>query len=113
MPDAMIAKLEAVLTKEKAALLSGDFSAIDRLAPDKKSLFSKLAAHQPDASALQRIAAQLNENQKHFAAAIEGVASARARLLALQHVQETLSVYDHSGRVDLVQNHHPAVEKKA
>jgi flagellar biosynthesis/type III secretory pathway chaperone len=113
MPDALIAKLEHVLAQEKLALLSAEFDALDRLAPDKAALISRLASIQPDKMALQNIAAKLDENQTLLAAAIKGVTAARERLEALHHVQKTLSVYDHSGRIEFVPNRRPALEKKA
>ena len=113
MPNAVIAKLGLLLEQEKLALLSGDFAVLDRIAPEKAALFSSLESLHPDAVLLLRITAKLDENQMLLAAAIKGVASARDRLDALSHVQKTLSVYDHSGRVEFVPNRRPALEKKA
>jgi len=113
MPDTVFAKLGLVLEQEKLALLSGDFTVLDSLAPEKAALFSRLELLHPDATSLLKITAKLDENQTLLAAAIKGVASARDRLDALSHVQKTLSVYDHSGRVEFVPNRRPALEKKA
>lgn len=113
MPDTVFAKLGLVLEQEKLALLSGDFTVLDSLAPEKAALFSRLELLHSDAASLLKITEKLDENQTLLVAAIKGVASARDRLDALSHVQKTLSVYDHSGRVEFVPNRRPALEKKA
>ena len=113
MPEVLVAKLNDVLDLERQALLSADFDALGPLLDQKQGLLTQLERVAPRRSELKRIAGSMADNQSILAAAIKGVAAAGERLEALQNVQNSLSVYDHSGRVELIQKHQHALEKKA
>ncbi|MFO8126932.1 flagellar protein FlgN [Yoonia sp.] len=113
MPDQPLAQFHQLLELEKKALISADFEQLGGFLQQKEELLEQLARAKPAKHLLRPIRAKMDENQSLLAAAIKGVAAAGERLEALQNVQNGLRVYDPSGRVDLVQNRHHSLEKKA
>lgn len=113
MADSPLLQLHHALDLERQALISADFDPLGDLLQKKEKLLSQLATARLSTDQLRPIRAKMDENQALLAAAIKGVAAAGERLKALHNVQKTLSVYDGSGRVELVQKHKPSLEKKA
>jgi len=109
----MITQLHRALDLERQALISADFETLGRLLQQKEHLLGQLAKSKPAHAVLRPIRQKMDENQTLLGAAIKGVAAACDRLQALQNVQNNLSIYDHSGRVELVQKHPHNLEKKA
>lgn len=102
------------LTTERAAILRGDFPALDRLRVAKVPLFDRLA--QSDgmgAFDLQQIGAGVARNQRLLSAAMDGVRQAGARLTAVTDARDTLRTYDRLGQTHDVAQSRPAFERKA
>ena len=76
-------------------------------------MLDQLAISRPSTRLLRPVREKMIDNQALLAAAIKGVAAAGERLEALHNVQKGLSVYDDSGRVELVRQHSHILEKKA
>lgn len=113
MADSPLVQLHHALDLERQALISADFDPLGDLLQKKEKLLSQLATARLSADQLRPIRAKMHENQALLAAAIKGVAAAGERLDALHNVQKTLSVYDDTGRVELVHQHRHSLEKKA
>ncbi len=93
--------------------MSADFETLGGLVQQKEDLLGQLARLHATPDMLRPIRQKMSENQILLGAAIKGVAAAGERLRALQNVQNSLSIYDHSGRVELAQKHQRNLEKKA
>ena len=113
MLEPVIAKLHQVLDQEKQALIAADFDPLADLLQQKEQLLTYLTQSDTEKALLRPIRKKMDENQSLLAAAIKGVAAAGERLQALNNVQKSLSVYDPSGRVELVRKHRNNLEKKA
>lgn len=93
--------------------MTSEFAPLADLVMKKEWLLEQLTLSRPATEVLRPVRAKMAENQTLLAAAIKGVAAAGERLEALQQVQNNLTVYDQSGRVDLVQKRQRSLEKKA
>ena len=93
--------------------MSAEFEPLGGLLQQKEDLITQLSRMTVATKLMRPIRAKMDENQALLAAAIKGVAAAGERLAAMQNVQNRLSIYDPSGRRDLVQNHKHNLEKKA
>jgi len=113
LADSPLLQLHHVLDLEKQALISADFDPLGDLLQQKEKLLGQLVTFGSSPALLRPIRAKMDENQALLAAAIKGVAAAGERLEALHNVQKTLSVYDDSGRVELVQQRKHNLEMKA
>ncbi len=113
MPDSVITQLHRALDLERQALISADFARLGGLLQQKQDLLEQLQKSPPGQAELRPIRQKMDQNQTLLSAAIKGVAAAGDRLQALYNVQNNLSVYDHSGRVELIQKHTHHLEKKA
>jgi len=111
-PD-LVAALEQILVNERAALLSADYGALDKLAADKETHLSLMAQNPPDDAILAVIKAKMNENQDLIATALRGVRAAQERLDALEAVRDGLTTYDPAGRVASITTPQSRFEKKA
>lgn len=113
MRDDVISDLAALLDRENAAIIAGDYATLDALAARKQLLFDTLtgiAFAEPD---LRVISGKLARNQSLLAAAIKGIAAARSRLAALRAVRDGLQVYDQSGQFATTPLTRPELVKKA
>ncbi|VDC20354.1 hypothetical protein [Pseudogemmobacter humi] len=88
----MSGPLENVLAETRAALLAGDFAALDLLALRTGEILDAPLSGGPET--LRRLQVMAGENAGLIEAAARGIAAARQRLRR----QETLTTYDASGR---------------
>lgn len=112
MLDSKKNKLLDILKRERAALLAGDFVALDNLFPIKSALFDELTTGSRKSTELSDVRIALVRNQNLLQAALDGVASARLRLNALQEVREGMHVYDQSGQLSHVSGARPGFVKR-
>lgn len=102
------------LTTERAAILRGDFPALDKLRIEKVPLFDRLAQTAGMAAFdLQQIGAGVSRNQRLLSAAMAGVRQASARLTAVTDARDSLRTYDQRGQARDVAQTRPAFERKA
>ncbi len=113
MQPKVIDALDALLDAEKAAILSANYDALGPIEESKERLLGQLSPSDNQAATLHRIKSGIEANQALLRAAIKGVAAARARVAALQHVRDEFSIYDQSGRIAKVANRSGTLEKKA
>lgn len=113
MRETAVIDLAALLDSENAAIIAGDYAALDALAPRKLQLFDALTGLQIPKADLRMIAGKLANNQSLLAAAIKGIGAARSRLAALRAVRDGLQVYDRSGQFASTPLIRPELVKKA
>lgn len=113
MQPKVAAALQSLLEAEKSAILRADYDALGPISEAKENLLGQLSPRAEKASALRDIRSQIETNQALLQAAIKGVAAAKARVAALQHVRDELGIYDRSGRIAKVASRSSALEKKA
>jgi hypothetical protein len=102
------------LTAERAAILRGDFPALDKLRVAKVALVDRLAQSSGmTAFDLGQVGAGVARNQRLLTAAMAGVRQAGARLSAVTDARDTLRTYDQRGQTRDVAQLRPNFERKA
>jgi hypothetical protein len=81
--DDLYTRLDSLLARERAALLSGDLHAVGALAKEKEALAARLESLGPEALAAARsLGAAARRNQALLDGALQGIRLAAARLSA-------------------------------
>lgn len=96
--DLMIARLDALLDDERAALLSGDLGRIAAGVEEKERLIDALNAiggRQQDLGTLQ---AKLVRNRGLLDGALQGIRSVAARMATYRQIRKSMETYDRQGR---------------
>ena len=92
-------RLESLLTQERAALLSGDLSAIGELTEEKEHLAERLQEIGPEGlDALRGLHDMARRNQALLDGALQGIRLATARLAAYRQLRKSMDTYDPQGR---------------
>ena len=107
------AALLTLLRTEAEAIITGQYAAIDNLSGQKTALFTQLTQARVTPADLALIADNLARNQALFAAAIQGITTARHRLAELRKVRDGLQVYDRSGQLTTARRNRPDLVRKA
>jgi flagellar biosynthesis/type III secretory pathway chaperone len=97
----VLADLDTLLGRERAALQTGDMAFLSLLAEDKLRLAQRLAGLPPgaaDAAALARLRDAARHNDRLLRAALAGLRAARARLDAARRGGPALDTYDQGGQ---------------
>ncbi|PYE84567.1 flagellar biosynthesis protein FlgN [Pseudoroseicyclus aestuarii] len=106
----------ALLERERRALLSADWEALDRIAPLKARLAETLGA-QPEAGLTPRRLAEIRRaagrNGAIMTAAMEGLRDGARRLQEIRRAQSGFSSYDSAGRQARVASTRPGLEKRS
>ena len=102
-----------VLAQERAALLSGDYTVLERLGGDKQRWLAALEGSAPPQQSIRDLRQLMTENQALTEAALRGVQAGMARIAALRQVQAGLTTYERDGTVALRSTPTATVEKKA
>ncbi|WP_322893023.1 MULTISPECIES: flagellar protein FlgN [unclassified Yoonia] len=113
MRDPQLTDLLTLLAAEAAAIIAGDYAALDNLAARKTALIDHLPQALAQSQDLRLVADALTQNQALLGAAITGIGAARDRLAALRKVREGLQVYDQSGQFAAPAITRPDLVKKA
>lgn len=91
--------LDALLERERAALLSGDLDRLPELLHEKTALIDALAgldaAAEPLPEALKEKALR---NQALLDGALEGIRHVAGRIAALRRLRQSFETYDETGR---------------
>ena len=109
----VLRSIHKTLDQEKQALLGADYAALTSLISQKEQLLSQISNMKTRRADMVAIKAKIDHNQSLLTAAIDGVGAAQNRLSALLDVQQTLCVYDPSGKIEIVPNKAGVIEKKA
>ncbi len=108
-----LTRLFEVLAHEKAALLSGDYGALEQLGGEKQRWLAALEGASPSQQAIRDLRQLMAENQALTEAALHGVRAGMARIAALRQVQAGLTTYERDGSVAMRSTQTATVEKKA
>lgn len=96
--DLIIAKLDALLEDERAALLSGDLERIGAGVAEKERLIDALGAAQDRQHDLTALQAKVVRNQGLLDGALQGIRSVAARMATYRQVRKSMDTYDGQGR---------------
>lgn len=111
----ILANLDDLLDRERAALLNGDLDGISRSLREKERLIDMLnalpASPEPELASIRR---KVQRNQALLDGALEGIRSVAERLSALRRIRDTLETYDQTGQKTVLDGLRPGrVEKRA
>ena len=105
--------LNEVLDAERHALLKADYAALEPMQVSKAKILTQLETMNVKQPVLARVKNRMEGNQALISSALAGITNAQQRISDLQAVQDRLSVYDPTGRIEIAQNQTNALEKKA
>ena len=95
----MIAEIEALLQREREALLNGRLDLLEELARSKEQLAARLAQARPaDRGVLERLHEGMMHNRMLLEAAASGIRAVAGRLTRKQSQSGNLKTYDAKGR---------------
>lgn len=95
----ILSALDACLEREKAALLSGDLSAISELMEEKSDLIAQLNAQgATEDGALTFLKDKAERNQVLLSGALDGIKRVSDRLSAMQALRHSFDTYDQAGQ---------------
>ena len=98
-PDALHARLDSLLARERAALLAGDLHAVGALAEEKEALAEQLETLGPEMrDALRQLGETARRNQALLDGALQGIRLAAGRLSAYRRLRGEMQTYDPQGR---------------
>lgn len=104
-------QIHALLDREHAALLAGDYASLQDIAPQKERLLTSegnLAALGDPRDVMRK----LDRNQTLLAMSISGIRSARGQVAAIGRQIAGFETYDRSGGKNMVGRAPSAVERK-
>lgn len=102
-PARLEARLDSLLARERAALLSGDLDAVGALAEEKEALAAELAQLGPGAlDAGRRLGEAAKRNQALLDGTLQGIRLATERLSAYRRLRGAMETYDPHGRKTVI-----------
>jgi hypothetical protein len=114
MTESPLQKLEALLTSERKALISGDLEAVETVVEEKRRLVDQIDLDHVAPDALSPVRESIRRNNVLFDQALAGIRQAVSRLGALHAAAKTLDTYDaHGQRLRLSDDRKHRVEKRA
>lgn len=97
-PD-IFARLDDLLDRERAALITGDLSAIAHLLEEKERLLEQVEKeHAPGPAALESLQGKALRNQALLDSALLGIRTVATRFATLRRIRRTLETYDAHGQ---------------
>lgn len=113
MSTTTITKLEALLQREKAAVLTGDFQAIASILSEKERLISGEVLAGLTSADLTRLKGMAARNERLLKGALSGIRSVQERVFALSDPGSFLTVYGPTGlRAPLRSVEAPSIVRK-
>jgi len=95
----LINRLDALLEKERRALLAGDLDMIGKLLTRKEMLFDALAELEPaNQSDLLSLQTKVDRNQALLDGALQGIRKVANRMSTFRKIRRSLETYDAEGR---------------
>ena len=97
--EEMIVALEALLERERSALLEGDLEFLVGQLDEKTALVDALQAREDaEGGAIAVLQVKVLRNQALLDNALEGIRSVASRMSALRRIRRSLDTYDAKGR---------------
>lgn len=113
--SSLLSDLDALLDRERIALMDGALDDIGPIMDKKTELIDALSACAPDDSkTLQPIQMKLRRNQELFDHALAGIRNVAERLGALRRIRTSMDVYNSSGqRATICEPEEKSMERRA
>ncbi|WP_136635972.1 hypothetical protein [Pseudooceanicola onchidii] len=90
--------LDALLERERSALINGDLASIGDLLAEKEALMERLALEGgSEKQALERLQGKAVRNQALLDSALRGIRTVATRFATLRRIRKTLETYDEHG----------------
>ncbi|MCF3592666.1 hypothetical protein LZG00_01475 [Rhodobacteraceae bacterium LMO-12] len=94
-----IEALDALLERERTALMEGDLNFLAGQYDEKKTLIDRLNDNgAAGAAKLEQLQAKALRNQALLNRALQGIRSVANRMSTLQRIRQTLDTYDETGK---------------
>ena len=91
--------LDALLDRERVALLAGDLASLEALATDKEMLFERLAdGGGQERQQIETLRGKALRNQALLDSALRGIRAVANRFATLRRIRRSLETYDESGQ---------------
>lgn len=101
--ETLINSLDALLEKERQALLKGDLDAISTILHEKEAILDQFGAiDEPRTETLAPLREKVSRNQALLESALKGIREVAERMNALRRTQRSLETYDSAGRKSVV-----------
>lgn len=104
---------KALFEAERAALMAGDFAALQEISAKLEAYEQSIASGGISKEELRDVVAEAQRNTSLLQAAVKGVQSAQTRLKAITDVRDNLSLYTRGGKKQSIALSHKGLEKKA
>ncbi len=107
--------LDALLERERSAILNGELTDISPLLEEKEALIAQLTAmDQIEMTELSELRGKALRNQALLDNALQGIRAVANRVNTLRRLRKSFDTYDKSGRKTSIQTQHNGqVEKRA
>jgi hypothetical protein len=105
--------LTTLLEKERAALLGGDFVALQKISVSKESLMKLVARTRITQKEIDALHKLTNRNRRLLVASARGIKSAQNRISNLQAKPAALNTYGPSGRITQISDKSLTIKRKA
>ncbi|WP_254884961.1 flagellar protein FlgN [Salipiger sp. HF18] len=103
MAPATLEALEALLDRERRALLDGALDDIGPIMEEKIALIDRLTESPPDNNdAIRPLHLKLRRNQELFDQTLAGIRNVAERLGVLRQIRKSMDVYDAQGRRETI-----------
>jgi len=97
--DDIITALDALLDRERAAILAGELDALAPLMNEKTALIDALGGQAtPEGTALDRLRKKAGRNQDLIESALDGIRAVAQRLATMRRLSTSLDTYDSAGQ---------------
>lgn len=113
--DTLIRKLDALLDRERQALLDGDLEALAGMVEDKERLIDALnAADRAAEETLAPVNDKVRRNQALLEQALSGIRSVARKLADIRQAKKSFDTYDRLGQRSRIEGDaQTSVEKRA
>lgn len=107
--------LDALLDRERAALMGGDMKALAQLVSEKEELLKRVALEDGEGrSRIEALQGKAIRNQALLDSALQGIRTVANRFATLRRIRKTLETYDEFGQKSaLPAVTDPRVERRA
>nr|WP_271515022.1 flagellar biosynthesis protein FlgN [Flavimaricola sp.] len=105
--------LLSLLDRERLALITGDYTLLDQLGPEKWDLLTQLPLLALQANDLRPVAERIDRNQRLLRAAILGARAGQGRIEVLKNLSQAFETYDKSGHRARIGERPNSIERKA